>query len=189
MRRVPRARNANLMRIPCSGYPVFFCLGYAMPHTIRLATAADAADLLSTIHGAFAQYHAVVPQPSSLREDSASIAQRLATQTAFIAHVAHQPVGCVFCYPDEHAGDFYLGRLAVLPAHRRHGLASQLVAAVANLAHKNGYQRVTLEVRIAFEGNVRLFNALGFEVYGTGTHAGFDQPTWYKMARTLAVNP
>lgn len=160
-----------------------------MPHIIRPATAADTADLLAIIHSAFAQYHAVLPQPSSLREDLASVTERLATQTAFMAHVAHTPVGCVFCYPDEQEGDFYLGRLAVLPAHRRHGLASQLVAAVANLAQQTGYQRVILEVRIAFDGNVRLFRELGFEVYGTGTHTGFDQPTWYKMALALATNP
>lgn len=155
---------------------------------IRLATPDDVSILLGLIHGSFGQYAAVNPQPSSLRETLASITERLSRQTAFVAEISAVPVGCVFCYPkgpDGEQGELYFGRLAVLPSHRRQGIAGRLVGAVEQLGHVHGYQRVTLGVRIAFEGNVRLFHSLGYEIYGHGTHAGFEEPTWFKMMKEL----
>jgi ribosomal protein S18 acetylase RimI-like enzyme len=155
---------------------------------IRLATPDDVDILVGLVHGAFGQYAAVVPQPSSLRETAESMAKRLTHQTAFVAEVAAVPVGCVFCYPDKpevQEGDLYFGRLAVLPSHRRQGMARKLVGAVEQLGQVHGYKRVILEVRIAFMDNIHLFHTLGYEIYGHGTHPGFDEPTWYKMMKVV----
>ena len=155
---------------------------------IRLATTEDVDVLVGLVHGAFGQYAAVVPQPSSLRETAESMGKRLTSQTAFIAQISGVPIGCVFCYPHKPStqeGDLYFGRLAVLPSHRRQGIASKLVGAVEQLGQVHGYQRTILEVRIAFMDNVRLFHTLGYEIYGHGTHEGFNEPTWYKMMKML----
>ena len=54
----------------------------------------------------------------------------------------------------------YLGRLAVLPTFRQHGIGHALVAAVEQKAQAAGYTKVSLSVRTALPANRAFFERL-----------------------------
>ena len=78
-----------------------------------------------------------------------------------------------------------LGRLAVLPAFRRRGLAVRLVAAVESLAAGNGRRQVRLGVRLALPENRAFFEQLGYRQTGLDSHAGSTVPTFAWPAKPV----
>jgi ribosomal protein S18 acetylase RimI-like enzyme len=85
----------------------------------------------------------------------------------------------------EKDGALYIGRLSVDPACRRQGIARSLVDAAEREARRRGLPRLTLGVRLALEGNRRLFRACGFEETARPSHEGFTEPTWASRERRL----
>ncbi|MDO9444463.1 MAG: GNAT family N-acetyltransferase, partial [Dehalococcoidia bacterium] len=81
--------------------------------------------------------------------------------------------------------DLYFGRLSVLPAHRRTGIAEALVSFVEAEAVRRGAAGVLLSVRIALPDNQRLFARLGYAEIGRQAHPGFDHATWIDMRKSL----
>jgi GNAT superfamily N-acetyltransferase len=92
-------------------------------------------------------------------------------------------VGCLLA--TRRGGDLYLGRFAVHPDFRRHGVASRLLAEAERRARETGAAALALGVRIALPGNFRYFAARGFREVGREAHPGFDHPTSIKMAKRL----
>jgi len=127
-----------------------------------------------------------VLKPSSGAHDETpeGIAGRLVgRQGAVIAERGGVAVGCVL-YRDE-GEDVYFGRLAVLPDHRRSGVAEALVDAVEAAARARGAKGVLLGVRIALTGNQRLFTRLGYAEISRDAHPGFSEPTSINMRKAL----
>lgn len=85
-------------------------------------------------------------------------------------------------------GGLYLSRLAVLPHARGRGIAAALLAHAETVARAMGLPRVHLEVRLALEGNRRLFRRAGFIEGARHAHPGFDRPT-YVAAEKLLTPP
>lgn len=92
-------------------------------------------------------------------------------------------MGCVLA--TRRSTNLYLGRFAVHPDFRRHGIASRLLAEAERHARASGATALTLGVRIALTDNFRYFAARGFREVGREAHPGFDQPTSIKMAKRL----
>lgn len=153
--------------------------------TLRRATPADAPLVLTLIQTAFAEYRGKLkPDSSAYGETPEGIARQLVgRQGAVIAERDGAAVGCVL-YRDE-GEDLYFGRLSVLPAHRRSGVAEALVAAVEAEARARGALGVLLGVRIALTGNQRLFTRLGFVEISREAHPGFSEPTSINMRKVL----
>lgn len=92
-------------------------------------------------------------------------------------------MGALFYTPQGKA--LYFGRLAVLAAYQKQGIARQLIEHLERVAKAEGFERVTLAVRIVLQDNIQCFRALGYAVVGTGTHEGFNEPTYYKMEKEI----
>ncbi len=75
----------------------------------------------------------------------------------------------------------YLGRFAVHPDFRQHGIASRLLAEAERRARETGAAALALGVRIALPDNFRYFAARGFREVGREAHPGFDHPTSIRM--------
>ncbi len=153
--------------------------------SLREATAEDVSVLVAVIHAGFEEYRGRLDPPSGAHDESEeTIRQKLIVGHAVLASVNQQVVGCVFYEPkDDHV---YLGRLAVLPAYRRQGIARELIAWVEKQARLLGYTRVRLGVRVALPGNRAYFERLGYRVLNYGTHAGHTEPTFVDLEKEVA---
>jgi ribosomal protein S18 acetylase RimI-like enzyme len=152
---------------------------------LRPGTRADAPAIAATIAAAFMQYRGrLVPESGAFRETPEAITAQLAAGSGVIvAERNGMMIGCVVTEVLE--GDFYFGRLAVLPEARGMGLAKRLIGAVEDEARRRGLPGVRLGVRIALEANQRLFNALGYREISREAHPGFDHPTSINMRKVL----
>ena len=152
--------------------------------SLREATAEDVPALVAVIHAGFEEYRGRLdPSSGAHGESEETIRQKLTVARAVLASVNQQVVGCVFYEPK---GDHvYLGRLAVLPAYRRQGIARELIAWVERQALSLGYTRVRLGVRVALPGNRAYFERLGYRVLNYGTHAGYAEPTYVNLEKEV----
>ena len=134
----------------------------------------------------------VDPEPGIFRKDtigSLSAAVSRGEQRLIVALHRKQILGALLCCPNKDTPqDYYFGRLAVNPRYQHNGIGSMLVEDVESWAKSNGYQRVTCYVRIALRQNIAFFENRGYQIYGEGTHDGFDKPTFYKMAKNTSGN-
>ncbi len=159
------------------------------PGDIRLTTADRHFDrfdaVLEVLHAAFALQPRETDPPSSAHAETAeSLAAHAASGGLVIAERDGRPIGCVFFR--EEPDSLYLHKLAVDPVVRDQGLARRLVDAVAAEAARRGRHRLSLSTRKALPENVALFERLGFEKVGQGTHPGYSAPTFWKMVKQLA---
>lgn len=160
-------------------------------HVIRFrhAQTTDAAALLAVILAAYAEFRDKLDPPSgAFAETAASIATKLRKGGAIQA-VVDRPggtdlIGCVLYEPQ---GEFmYFGRLAVLPAWRRFGVARGLIAAVEEQAKAVGLNRVQIGVRLVLPAHQAYYEALGYQPIEYTCHPGFSQPTSVTMEKQLA---
>ena len=100
-----------------------------------------------------------------------------------VAETGGRLVGCVLATRQQEC--LYLGRFAVHPDYRRHGIASRLLIQAEHHARATGATALTLGVRIALPENFRYFAAHGFREIGREAHPGFDHPTSINMAKRL----
>jgi GNAT superfamily N-acetyltransferase len=100
-----------------------------------------------------------------------------------VAETSSRLVGCVLA--TRQGENLYIGRLAVHPAFRRHGIAGRLLAEAEWHARATGATALTLGVRIALPDNFRYFAACGFREIGREAHPGFNHPTSIKMSKRL----
>lgn len=154
-------------------------------YQLRPLRPADSAAVAALIREAFAALP-VTPDPpmSALRVTAADIGGHMAAGgEGAVAEAGGQPVGCALWV--EKQGGLYLGRVAVLPALRRHGIARTLVAAAEAAARRMGLPRLQLSTRLVLTGNRRLFAACGFVETEQHAHPGYAAPTFVDMEKRL----
>lgn len=98
------------------------------------------------------------------------------TRAMHVADLANRVVSQVFIARDERGlavgfcsfwlvvDELHVNNLAVLPAHRRSGVASMLLARVLDEGSSRGAVRATLEVRRSNEAAIRLYSRWGFSI-------------------------
>ena len=153
--------------------------------TLRDATLDDAPLMTELILTAFEDHRGKLMPPSGAHNETPDkIRAKLEQGGGIIAYVEDSPAGCVVYYP-EGEGALYLGRLAVLPAFRQHGIGHALVAAVEQKARTAGYAQVSLSVRTALPANRAFFERLGYSVTCYESHAGYTEPTFMHLMKPL----
>ncbi len=150
---------------------------------IRSMRAEDAEAVAELIRVAFGAIRTPLdPAPSALRESGDSVRRQIeAGGGAVWIDAAVQ--GCVLWREQE--GALYLGRLAVRPGRERRGIARALIRGAEQEAGRRGLVRVTLAVRLALEGNRRLFAAAGFRETALRAHEGYPAPTYVEAEKLL----
>lgn len=144
----------------------------------------DAAALLAVIQAAYAEFQGKLEPPSgAFTETENSICAKLGNGGAVKALADGMLIGCVLYEPK---GDFmYFGRLAVLPAWRRGGVAQGLIAAVEECTKAAGLTRVQIGVRLVLPAHQVYYEGLGYRPIAYECHPGFTQPTSVTMEKVL----
>jgi predicted N-acetyltransferase YhbS len=151
---------------------------------IRPLTIGDAAAAARLIREAFAaQSRATDPPSGALGETTASVSAKLAKGGGAGAEAGGALVGVALWA--EKNGALAIGRVSVLPAWRRQGIARALLAAGEAEARRRGLARMTLRVRLALDENQRLFAGFGFAPVRQGAHPGYAEPTYLVMEKAL----
>lgn len=151
---------------------------------LRAAGVDDAAQIVAVIHAAYAEFAGRLDPPSGAhKETEASIRAWFDAGGAAVTEMGSALIGIVHFVP--RVDSLYLGRLAVLPDWRRHGVGRALVAYVEAEAQRRRLPRVTLGVRIQLPGNRAYYEALGYQVVATGAHPGYTTPTFYDMHKII----
>ena len=121
------------------------------------------------MQAAFEELRPVLQPPSGAHAESvADVERAMAEGGAVLAWDDDQPVGSAryAVYP-EHV---YVGRVAVLPTHRRRGVATAMMRFLEGLARQAGRHSVEIAARASLPSNVRLYEALGYEVVRVEPH-------------------
>jgi len=149
-----------------------------------MAAHAESAAIAELIREAFEEYRGKLrPESGALAETAETIAVAFTDHTVMVAEADGRLVGCVLATPD--GRNLYLGRLAVHPDFRRHGVGGLLLAEAERHARAIGAAALTLGVRIALPENFRYFAHHGFREVEREAHPGFDHPTSINMAKLL----
>jgi ribosomal protein S18 acetylase RimI-like enzyme len=130
---------------------------------------------------AFAEYEGILAVPSSAHgesvDDVRSAMQRGGAVLAFwegnVAGSARYRVD-----PDV----LYVGRVSVLPAYRRRGVARAMMRFLEQLGPTVERDRVRVIARESLPGNVELYRALGYRVVKIAPHPrGPDRECWMEQ--------
>ena len=151
---------------------------------LREATTGELPAALAVLHAAFEEYRTQLNPPSSAhRETIASLQARLESGHLLLALIDGDIVGCVIYQvePDY----MYLGRLAVLPAHRRRGIGTALIAYIEDYARAIAAPRVRLGVRIALAHVRNRYERMGYRLVEERSHPGFATPTYVFLEKEL----
>ena len=93
-------------------------------------------------------------------------------------------IGCARIFPsdiepklDPQPGRWVLGRLAVLPEYRKHGLGSQIMRAAEDEAAKRGAQQIVLHAQCRVQP---FYQKLGYEPFGPIEFEEHVEHQWMK---------
>jgi ribosomal protein S18 acetylase RimI-like enzyme len=121
------------------------------------------------MQAAFEEYRGTLDPPSGASTETVADVERvMAKGGAVLAWEGDTPVGSArfTLYPDH----MYVGRVSVLPTHRRRGIATAMMAYLEDLARQAGRPSVEIAARAALPSNVRLYQALGYQTVRIEPH-------------------
>lgn len=161
------------------------------PHkeiSLRPATVDDAPTILAITRAAFEQFRGQLDPPSGALTETL---ERL-VESAFqpdhgvtLAFVEGVPAGALRWSIPPQRDYLYVGRVAVLPAYRRQGIASALMCWADAHARALGLPAVQFGVRLQAPENIRFYQRLGYQIVEYAQHAGYDHPTFVWMRKNL----
>jgi GNAT superfamily N-acetyltransferase len=129
----------------------------------------DAAIVRRIMQEAFAEYEDVLRPPSgSHRETVEQVEAAIKEGGAVLVWDGTQPVGSARYLLEE--GALYVGRVSVLPSHRRRGIATLIMAWMERRALELGVSRVRVGVRMSLPSNVELYRRLGYRLIAVEEH-------------------
>jgi GNAT superfamily N-acetyltransferase len=100
--------------------------------------------------------------------------RRDSRERAWIADVAGEPAGCIFCMRQDDA-TAKLRLLLVEPDARGMGIGARLVEHCVQFAEQAGYTSITLWTQTILEGAQRLYARAGFELTDSKPHHSFGR--------------
>ncbi len=156
--------------------------------TVRPATIEDAPTILAITRAAFDQFRNQLDPPSGALDETLEELIESAFQPdhgATLAFVRGVPTGALRWSVQAQRAYLYIGRVAVLPAYRRQGVASALMGWAERHARALGLPAVQFGVRLHTPENIRFYQGLGYDVVEYAQHSGYDQPTFAWMRKAL----
>ena len=153
----------------------------------RADSKTDWQTLLQLVQDSFAYMEARIDPPSSMhRLTVESVRQHAREEEIWIAEDGAGGVAaCVFY--TRLPGRLYLGKMAVRPDWRGHGLAWAMVRKAEERAAALGLPLLELQSRIELVENHRTFARLGFVKTGEESHPGYSRPTSIRMQREVSL--
>jgi len=145
----------------------------------------DDAELVHRImQAAFAEYRGVLDPPSSAHAETvADVARALAAGGGALAWLGTEAVGSAR-YGRQPA-HLAIGRIAVLPAYRGSGIGGALVTFLEGHARTLGVPEVRLEVRMALDRNLALYERLGYQIREIVPHPRNPEFSFAKLGKRL----
>ena len=134
---------------------------------------------------AFAEYLGVLAVPSSAHAETLDDVHAAITRPdggAVLASLSDIVVGSAR-YRHDGETDMYVGRVSVLPAYRRRGVASALMRYLEQVAAQRGRRAIRLEVRDSLPSNVGLYRSLGYDVVSIDAHPRGNDRVWTMSKR------
>jgi ribosomal protein S18 acetylase RimI-like enzyme len=111
---------------------------------------------------AFSEYAGALPLESgALRESVDDVRTAMQAGGAVLAFLGDAAVASARFLPENE--ELYVGRVAVLPAWRRRGIASALMRYLEDLGRSQGKRSVRIGVRESLPSNIALYESLGYE--------------------------
>lgn len=148
--------------------------------TVRFARADEAPLVFAIMRAAFAEYAGKLPQESgALLETLEDVQNAMTEGGAVLAFTGDVPVGSARFLPD--ADGLYVGRVAVLPEHRRRGVASALMRFIEKHARATGKAWIRIGVRESLPSNIALYETLGYETVKVEAHGADRSRTMLKQ--------
>jgi ribosomal protein S18 acetylase RimI-like enzyme len=147
---------------------------------VDLAGVDDAPVVHRIMQESFAEYAGRLQPPTgSLAETVEDVAAFLRRGGAVIAWLGSTPVGAARF---EQTDDWlYVGRVSVLPAYRRRGLARAMMRYIEDMAASQGLSSIQVGVRMSLPSNLALYRELGYELTEIRPHPkGPDRIGWLK---------
>jgi ribosomal protein S18 acetylase RimI-like enzyme len=136
---------------------------------VELVDAEQAELVLRLAVEAFEEFrHVLVPPPGILAETAADVARYIESGGAVLAWDGEIAVGSARFHPEP--DHFYIGRVAVPPAHRRRGVATVIMRFLEEHARSLGFTETRVEVRQALPSNLALYESLGYNPIGVQPH-------------------
>lgn len=145
--------------------------------TLRVATPADAPEMLRVIRAAFSARRPVDPPAAALSDRVADIAGAVAEGAGVVAEADGELVACVLLAFDGET--VTLRRVSVMPDAAGRGVARDMIAAALSVASDLGAHRARLEARHEFPELISWWRQHGFEELEPATHGvwmGRDLP-------------
>lgn len=151
---------------------------------VREADCDEAGLLHDILVHAFSEYEGRLDPPSGVHSETMiSVRDKMGEGGALICEVAGVVAGCIFYAPK--AGYLYVGRLAVLPEYRRHGIGDLLLQAAERRAVELGLFHVQLGVRIVLGKLRAYYETRGYVPIAFRSHPGYTEPTYVEMEKAL----
>ncbi len=156
--------------------------------TIRAASIEDAPIILEITRAAFEQFRGRLDPPSGVFHETLDTLLESTFQPnhgATLALIDDSPAGTLRWSVAPQRQHLYVGRVAVLPAYRRQGVASALMNWADAHARALGLPAVQFGVRLQAPENIRFYQHLGYEIVSQEHHEGYDHPTFVWMRKPL----
>jgi ribosomal protein S18 acetylase RimI-like enzyme len=129
------------------------------------------------MRAAFAEYLGVLPVESGAHTETVDdVLTVMRRGGAVRAYDAELPVGTARFLSEPDA--LYVGRVAVLPSHRRQGIASAIMLYLETVARSYEKSRIRIGVRDSLPSNVGLYQALGYDVLSIDPHPRGADRVW-----------
>jgi ribosomal protein S18 acetylase RimI-like enzyme len=140
-----------------------------MSFRIMEATSQEAPLVHQLMRAAFEEYRDVLQPPSSAYAESVEdVVRAMGEGGAVLVWEGEVAVASARFRVEP---DFlYVGRVAVLPSHRRRGIASAVMRWMEARALQLGLSRIEVGVRTSLPGNLSLFQHIGYEIVAVRDH-------------------
>ncbi|CAA9562469.1 MAG: hypothetical protein AVDCRST_MAG59-2707 [uncultured Thermomicrobiales bacterium] len=136
---------------------------------------------------AFAEFRGALDPPSGADTETADeVAAAIDAGGAAVAWIGEEAVGAIRWTPLP--GHLYVGRLAVLPAHRGQGVGLALVAFAETQAASLELPEVRVEARSALPENAAFFQGRGFVVVEERLHPRSPAATTVVLAKPVPTS-
>lgn len=156
-----------------------------MTVSVRIARLDEAPLVRDIMLAAYAEYQDVLPVASGAHTETVDDVRSAMTQGgAALAHDGNQAVGSARYTPEFQ--DLYVGRLAVLPSHRRRGVASAMMRFLEEVAARVDCTAIRIGVRDSLPSKVALYQALGYGVVSIDPHPRGPDRVWTMTKRILS---